>query len=92
MRPDQEIYRRVVEAYNGAKVFGLTTDDYVGMFPPYAQAGDVIAVQFGGHWPFVLRKQPDTANIYQLVGEYYIHDIMEGELSLPSDKYKPHIL
>lgn len=90
MRPEQEPFRKVVENHNGAKLFGSTHNGYIGMFPLYAQPGDVIAVLFGGAWPFVLRKVPNTVNIYQLVRQCYVHGIMEGELDL--SKYKAEIL
>jgi hypothetical protein len=38
--------------------------------------GDLVVVLFGGRVPFVLRQQGKR---YTLIGECYIHDVMDGE-------------
>jgi hypothetical protein len=52
---------------------------------PIPAKGDVIAIIFGLNTPHVLRraasgrKEPDRRMFAQLVGDTYVHGIMEGE-------------
>lgn len=48
----------------------------LGIGPPVAEHGDVIAVFPGGRVPLVLRP---TADKYTLVGECYVSELMDGE-------------
>jgi hypothetical protein len=57
--------------------FCLTTRRYMGWIPQAAQPNDKIAIFGGGRVPFVIR--PVGNGEYQLVGECYIHGVMEGE-------------
>jgi len=51
---------------------------YVGLAPVNAQPGDIICLFFGSYLPHVLR--PALKDKYRLVGEAYVHRIMDGEL------------
>ncbi|PMD42916.1 hypothetical protein L207DRAFT_377234, partial [Hyaloscypha variabilis F] len=53
-----------------------TTKHYLGLGPQILKAGDVIAVIFGAKVPFILRPEGDH---YLLLGDCYIHGIMQGE-------------
>jgi hypothetical protein len=44
-------------------------------------------VLLGGEFPFVLRKTQPTGH-HQLIGQCYIHGIMEGQLDLKNDIIK----
>jgi hypothetical protein len=61
-----------------------TNRGYAGLGPPGMQVGDSIGIIHGGATPFLLRNvaQPDanSGSKYVLVGECYIHGIMNGEL------------
>ncbi|PMD32319.1 hypothetical protein L207DRAFT_499999 [Hyaloscypha variabilis F] len=75
----------------------ITKHGYIGMVPPLAVGrdekgeGDVICLIRGAHVPFVLRPVPTgdqnpkskapRKKRFQLVGEAYIHGIMEGEMA-----------
>ena len=48
----------------------------MGVGPKDIQNGDILSVLLGGQVPFILRKLDDTC---MLVGESYIHGIMNGE-------------
>ncbi|GFF23708.1 hypothetical protein IFM58399_00403 [Aspergillus lentulus] len=56
----------------------LTKRGYFGLVPGTARKGDSIVLLYGGVVPFCLRRS-EQKNIYQLVGEAYIHGIMHGE-------------
>jgi len=58
------------------RCFFVTGAGRVGIGPRCMQTGDVIVVLRGGELPFVLRKKGDG---YWLLGEAYVHGIMDGE-------------
>ena len=56
----------------------VTKNKYLGHVPITANAGDLICVILGAGAPFVIRPDP-TGNTYQLIGECYVHGMMNGE-------------
>ena len=56
--------------------FCFTKGRYVGLVPEAAVAGDQICLFHGSKVPFVVREKGQA---YTLVGECYIHGIMNGE-------------
>jgi hypothetical protein len=54
----------------------VTQKQYLGLTSEHVEAGDMIAILMGGQLPFVLRE---VHNHYILIGEAYIHGIMDGE-------------
>jgi len=59
----------------GRRLF-VSKDGYLGLAPPDAQKGDRVAVLYGANVPFILRK---TDSKFQVVGESYVHGLMDGE-------------
>ena len=55
----------------------LSTSGYVGLLPVHSKPGDLICIIFGAIVPFVLRKLDNGQ--YELIGEAYVHGIMDGE-------------
>jgi hypothetical protein len=55
----------------------LSTKGYVGLIPAHSEPGDLICIIFGAIVPFVLRKLQNGQ--YELIGEAYVHGIMDGE-------------
>ncbi|KAK4184620.1 heterokaryon incompatibility protein-domain-containing protein [Podospora australis] len=67
----------------------LTSKGYVGLCPDTASAGDTIFIPSGAHCPYVIKKRDgrnadaSSAESYStLLGEAYVHGIMNGELQL----------
>jgi len=60
------------------RVFITTRTGYVGLAPVETRPGDVVAILLGCRWPLVLRLC--NSGFYQLVGECYIHGLMDGEI------------
>ncbi len=56
--------------------FFITKKGYCGLGPNALRSGDMVCVLYGGAVPFVLRPKKE---LYQLIGEAYVHGIMEGE-------------
>jgi hypothetical protein len=54
-----------------------TQDGFVGLGPGSAEKGDYIALCKGGKLPLVLRKHGDD---YELLGDCFIYDMMDGQL------------
>ena len=66
-------------AANGAsknRKFARTEKGYYVLGPKVMEEGDIICVLFGGKLPFCLRPWRDQ---YLLVGECYVHGLMDGE-------------
>lgn len=57
----------------------ITEAKCVGIVPQTAFCGDVIAVFNGCAVPFLLRKHDRGEDLYQVVGECYMHYLMHGE-------------
>jgi hypothetical protein len=56
----------------------VSTGGFVGLALAHSQPGDHICVILSGDFPFILRKTPDGEQ-YKLIGEAYVHGIMDGE-------------
>ncbi|EEU43645.1 uncharacterized protein NECHADRAFT_82646 [Fusarium vanettenii 77-13-4] len=59
--------------------FVVTKQHGVGIVPPTAKKGDVVFVIHGGVVPFLLRKEEAFRGSFSLVGECYIHGLMNNE-------------
>ena len=66
----------VIGLMNKDRRFCATIDGRIGLVPRSAAAADVICVLYGGRVPFVLRP---CEKGYTLIGECYIHGLMNGE-------------
>lgn len=58
--------------------FGVTANGYMVLLPPESVIGDRIYVIEGGETPFTFRSE-ETTKTWQLVGETYVHGMMDGE-------------
>lgn len=63
--------------------FFVTEKGYFGLGPHILRRGDVCHILKGARVPFMLRKADEGA--YKLVGEAYVHGIMNGELVVNPD-------
>ncbi|KAK0638927.1 hypothetical protein B0T16DRAFT_422128 [Cercophora newfieldiana] len=59
--------------------FGLTKRGRFCLVPRNSRPGDTICVPWGSKVPFVLREVDLANNIYENVGESYVHGAMAGE-------------
>ena len=56
--------------------FFTTKKDLIGLGPRSMCKGDIICIMSGGRVPYVLREERDH---HQLIGEAYVHGLMEGQ-------------
>jgi hypothetical protein len=80
-----EAYKLAMGDMHNRRPF-LSPDGYVGLVPTQAQVDDLVCIVAGADVPFVFRKLPDGGQkqqqqqqCYQLIGEAYVHGIMDGE-------------
>jgi hypothetical protein len=60
--------------------FAVTERGLMALIPPNSQIGDEVCVLFGMEVPFILRRASGfQEEAYHLVGESYVHGIMDGE-------------
>jgi hypothetical protein len=62
----------------GNRRLAILAEGYVGLVPPLARHGDAVFLVQGAQTPFVFRQTPVLGE-YELVGECYMHGIMDGE-------------
>ncbi|GKT79780.1 ankyrin and HET domain-containing protein [Colletotrichum tofieldiae] len=58
----------------------VAEDGRMGLVPMDAQVGDTVALLEGGRVPYILRRSQHGGHFtYELVGDAYVHGIMDGE-------------
>ena len=69
---------------SASKRFAVTEKGYMGFVPENCKRGDVVTILAGGSVPIVLRPISDILSpssvYYQVLGDAYIHGVMDGEL------------
>ncbi|EMD58540.1 hypothetical protein COCSADRAFT_185606 [Bipolaris sorokiniana ND90Pr] len=58
--------------------FGKTAAGMYCMLPPQSKVGDTICVPLGGQVPLLLRSRNGNDELYELIGEVYVHGVMDG--------------
>lgn len=71
-------YIGVLETITGERKYFVTESGYLGLGPGAAKSGDCVVVILGLRTPFILR--PQSGGKYRIIGDAYVHGIMEGEL------------
>lgn len=61
------------------RAFFTTADGHVGLCPEGAKCGDEVCVVLGSTVPLLFRPLPIQDDLYQLVGECYVYQLMHGE-------------
>lgn len=72
-----------ISKYSVGRNFCVTTGGHLGRVPRGSLIGDKICLLFGAVVPFVLRESSD--GYFKLIGECYIHGIMDGEVMKKPD-------
>lgn len=71
------VYYANLEAYCINRSFAITDKGFYGLVPLLTRPGDVSCVLVGVDVPFILR--PHAALKFKLLGECYVHGVMEGQ-------------
>jgi len=90
-RPEPLFNDLVHMACNGTRM-ARTSRGFIGTVPRGAKVGDRIVVLYGGQTPFVLRRDEER-DMYRLVGDCYVHGLMQGEalnMELEEHKFELH--
>ncbi|PVH74918.1 hypothetical protein DL98DRAFT_18237 [Cadophora sp. DSE1049] len=67
----------------------ISSEGRAGMVPWDAEPEDIIVVFLGAQAPFALRKSAKHGQqFYKLIGECYVHGIMDGEVLDEKEKYE----
>ncbi|GME28878.1 uncharacterized protein K452DRAFT_353118 [Neofusicoccum parvum] len=80
-RAPAKTYQEIRTALHSAmrsRRMGTTEKGYLGLLPRQTKPGDVVCILLGCNVPFIIRKA--DKGMYRLVGECYVHGIMEGEV------------
>lgn len=78
------LYMNTLRSQLIGRIVFVTSKGYLGLGPQHLQADDVVSIIQGAVTPFILRPTGDGR--YQLVGEAYVHGIMDGEALTPETK------
>lgn len=78
-------YGSMMMTMHGSRTF-ISDKGYVGLCPLEAEAGATIFAPLGAHVPYVIRRAAGAplseGDEWELVGEAYVHGIMDSELNL----------
>jgi hypothetical protein len=81
LNQDGGLYESTMHHVSWYRRLFVTNGGYIGLAPPSAQLGDEVVLLSGGRVPFVVRKRNlNIQECYSIVGEAYVHGIMDGEL------------
>lgn len=65
----------------GGRRFCITNKGYMGMVPPLCKPSDLVCIIMGAETPYIIRRSSnDDDTSYEIVGECYIHGMMDGEM------------
>lgn len=68
-----------LERYALGRSFFVTKKGFFGIGPRDVKKGDNVSVMLGSDVPFILRRHESNVG-FRLIGETYVHGIMEGEV------------
>jgi hypothetical protein len=75
------IYSRLATPYAERRLFA-SSSGHVGLAPPGAGIGDLVAFLQKGRLPFIVRPAPGYEGVlYTLVGDAYVDGLMYGEVA-----------
>ncbi len=70
-------YETAAREMSWNRSFFTTKKGYCGLGPNTLRTGDIVCVLHGSAVPSILRPKNE---LYQFIGEAYVHGIMEGEV------------
>jgi hypothetical protein len=79
MENEVDMCRFQMNTVCGGRKFSITEKGHFGLVPGNAEVGDKIFVPLGSSVPFVIREKEGQESTFELVGDAYVHGIMDGE-------------
>jgi hypothetical protein len=61
------------------RCFFSTIGGRIGLAPENAKKGDLVCIFYNGYTPFILRPEEGAEKRWRLIGESYVHGLMNGE-------------
>ncbi|KAG5759431.1 hypothetical protein H9Q72_012440 [Fusarium xylarioides] len=83
-----DIFAIAVDDAGTDRVLFVTEKGYLGLGPARTEVGDVVSLVAGAHVPFALRN---GAQGWVLVGETYVHGVMNGEVVTKAE-FQPAVI
>ncbi|KAF2793996.1 hypothetical protein K505DRAFT_325083 [Melanomma pulvis-pyrius CBS 109.77] len=77
---DQHAFQATMSLICSWRRFFVTESGHMGIGPVNTQNGDIATVLFGSTIPFMVKPLEGNPNRHLLLGECYVHGIMDGEL------------
>ena len=77
-RPEPLFNDLVHMSCNGTRIM-RTSRGFIGTVPRNTKKGDVVCVLYGGQTPFILRPSDSRPGMFRLIGDGYVHGLMQGE-------------
>jgi hypothetical protein len=85
----QRLCLEAINAVCNGRRFFTTSNGRLGVGPPRIEPGDIVCVFRGEPLPLILRPDPTSVGdeeIFKLVGEAYVHGVMDGEIFHAEDE------
>ena len=79
-------FGQVMASTSHRQRFCVTNNGHLGKVPVNARGGDRICILFGGPVPFLLRPLSGTEDMFELVGDCFVHGYMRGEKAASFEK------
>jgi hypothetical protein len=79
-RAELELFDAFIRVSTKMRKFFVSKDEgWLGLAPMDAELGDRIALLEGGNVPYILRPKIGKETEYELIGDAYVHGIMDGQ-------------
>ncbi len=70
-----------MEFGSSGRRFCITKQGYMGLVPPLCKPGDLVYIILGAETPYIVcRRRSADQSTYELLGECYVHGMMDGEM------------
>jgi hypothetical protein len=81
------LFEGTLQNVSVTRAFCRTAEGRLAQARPTAQTGDVFCVVLGAEVPYLLRPSSEKPGVYKLVGDAYLHGVMQGE-ALKDSRYE----
>ena len=90
-RKQTEMFLQAITSACSYRRLFMTRSGYLGIGPWSLQKGDSVMIVAGAYVPYIVRQTGGSSESYELIGEAYVHGIMNGEAMEESSLSFNHI-